>query len=50
LPREVDWRSKNVVTNIKHQGHCRSCWALTPTAAVESAFAIQSGLKIDFAS
>lgn len=42
----MDWRTKNVVSKVKNQGGCGSCWAFSATESVESAYAIASGKPV----
>ena len=48
LPEKVDWREKGVVTPVKDQGGCGSCWAFSTSAALESHIAIQTGQLFSF--
>ena len=47
LPTSVDWRSAGIMTAVKDQGGCGSCWANASTAAIESHAAIASGNLFD---
>eukprot|EP00656_Telonema_subtile_P021947 TRINITY_DN2298_c0_g1_i3.p1 TRINITY_DN2298_c0_g1~~TRINITY_DN2298_c0_g1_i3.p1 ORF type:complete len:369 (-),score=62.45 TRINITY_DN2298_c0_g1_i3:72-1178(-) len=43
LADSMDWRSKNVITPVKNQGGCGSCWTFASTETLESHWAIKTG-------
>lgn len=44
LPTSVDWRERNgVVSEVKNQGHCGSCWTFSSTGALEAHAALKFG-------
>jgi cathepsin L len=47
LPSSIDWRSKGVVSDIRNQFQCGSCWAFSGTSTLESAVAIKTGHLYD---
>ncbi|XP_015836749.1 uncharacterized protein LOC660428 [Tribolium castaneum] len=43
LPKMVDWRLRGVVTPVKHQGKCGTCWAFAIIGATEAQYRIHRG-------
>ena len=42
-PKSQDWREKGIVSPVKNQGHCGSCWTFSTTGALEAAYALEFG-------
>lgn len=48
LPTSVDWRTKGVVTSVKDQGQCGSCYSFSSTGALEGIYAITNKNLVSF--
>ncbi|KAF7836814.1 thiol protease aleurain-like [Senna tora] len=46
LPETKDWRKEGIVTPVKDQGSCGSCWTFSTTGALEAAYAQAFGKNI----
>jgi len=47
-PSSYDWRDYGVVTPVKNQGYCGSCWAFSAVETVESAWALAGNTLTEF--
>lgn len=41
LPEHLDWRERGVISEVKNQGHCGSCWTFSTVGCLEAHLALK---------
>ena len=50
LPEEIDWTKKGMVTSVKKQNGCGSCYAFSAVASIEGQHALKTGKLIELSA
>jgi len=47
IPTSFDWRDYGAVTDVRRQGDCGACWAITAVETIEAAYFLGTNSLLD---